>query len=191
MTTATPPCTAYVGSLEDIPSTASPGLLFLKTLLPLIDDTTTDTQEIRAKLHSPSAVFINNAAAPVYADAKKNAEVASAPGTKPVLSQPAKAAKRNAALKCVNREFRRAWDIDNGNGRRTVIHESRNYMVFAADPENPVLMPEAGIIELARIPAAVEGAEDGEFGVAGFWAIETRSWHDRVGMLKKREELGC
>lgn len=58
-------------------------------------------------------------------------------------------------------------------------------------------MPEACIFTLEKVPEAEAGISDGastvvsEVGVAGYWAIEFRSWHDRVVMLKKKEELGC
>jgi hypothetical protein len=100
-------------------------------------------------------------------------------------------AKRSAALQTIKHDFRCAWDIDNGNGHRTVVFESRNYYHFAADPEHPVLVPEAGTNELERVTDASDEDQKGALGVAGFWATEMRGWHDRLGMLKKREELGC
>lgn len=189
MSASTPICNAYLGSLDDIPATTTPGLIFLKSLLPILDSTETPRQGLE-NLLAPSAIFINNAAPPTAAHAKK--EPAASEEGEAVPNQTArKLVKRNTALQSINREIRRAWDIDNGGGHRTVIYESRNYYVFAADPENPVLMPEAGMIELERIPNPTEGGEGGTAGVGGFWATELRSWHDRVGMLKKREELGC
>jgi hypothetical protein len=188
MTTHTPQCTAYVGSLDGIPSTATPGLLFLKALLPILDSTT--VRHGLENLLAPSAVFINNAVPPTSAHAKN--VPATEQASPAVPNQTAtKLAKRNVALQEIKREFRRAWDMDNGNGRRTVVYESRNHYVFTADPDNPLLMLEAGMIELESIPTANPESQEVEIGVAGVWATELRSWHDRVGMLRKREELGC
>ena len=47
--------------------------------------------------------------------------------------------------------------------------------------------PEAGTIELERV---LTGRNEGDVGVAGFWAAELRSWRDRVAIMQKREELG-
>jgi len=169
---------AYTGTLEKIPPTASPGLLFMKALISRTDSLT--NTEGSEDLLAPNAVLVLNAQPPQLAHQKdENGQT----------QQARKRNKRNAALQDIRREFRRAWDIDNGNGTRTVIFESRNIFVFAADPANPVIMPEASTIELEPIPLNGEGSS--AFGVAGFWATELRSWHDRVGMLKKREELGC
>jgi hypothetical protein len=185
MATSTPACFAYVGSLDEIPDDSTPGLLYLKAYLPIRDSLTSNTRI--EKLVSPSAIFINNAAPPaaVRLMSESTTKVAVSSNTATKL------AKRSAALEAIKHDFRRAWDIDNGNGRRTVVFESRNYYHFTADPEHPVLMPEAGMIELERIPDASDEDQKGTLGIAGFWATEVRSWHDRVGMLKKREELGC
>jgi hypothetical protein len=185
MATTTLSCNAYVGTLEDIPNDGSPGLLFLKKYLSLqdsLDDSISGLKYILA----PTAVIINNAAAPVHPrfDMAKVDSAAATQGK-------AKLEKRTSALQALNRELRRVWDINNGNGRRTVVWESYNYYVFRADPENPVFMPESGIIELESVHLP-EGENSKEvFGVEGVWATELRSWHDRVGLLKKREELAC
>jgi hypothetical protein len=71
------------------------------------------------------------------------------------------------------------------------VFKSRNYYHFAADPEHPVLVPDAGMIELERITDASDEDQKGALGVARLWATEMRGWDDRSGMLKKREELGC
>jgi hypothetical protein len=176
MATSTPTCTAYAGSIEDIPSTSTPGLLFIKTLLPLTE--TPAHSFVLANLYSPSIIFKNNAAPPI------NLSTVKASG---------KPEKRNNAIEAINLNFRYAWDMDLGNGRRTVIYECEKYYVFKADPENPLYMPVVGILELEKVPEEARRGEDGdgEVGVAGYWATETRNWFDRVDMLKKREALGC
>jgi hypothetical protein len=149
-------------------------------------DSLTKSDEEISPLLAPNVVIINNAAPPVY----KNSQNLSAPTPTDTSSSSEskpinKRQKRAAALESLTRELRRVWDIDNGNGRRTVIYESRNFFTFAADVENPVCMPEAGTIELEKVP------DGGMGGIGGWWATELRSWHDRVGLREKRAELGC
>jgi hypothetical protein len=182
MSVSTPACFAYSGSLDEITSTASPGLLFLKAYLSA-SDSLTSTNETLREFVSPSAVIFNNSAPPAYINSKLPSEKQDTTSSNPKPVN--KREKRNAALQALNRELRRAWDIDHSHGRRTVIFESRNFFVFAADPEAPVCMPEAGTLELELAPS------DEERGVEGYWLIESRSWHDRVELRAKRAELGC
>jgi hypothetical protein len=185
MPTTTPACVAYVGSLVEIPDDSTPGLLYLKAYLPARDSLTSNAA--LENLLAPGAIFINNSAPPAVASSK-NERRAKAGDSNVVAT---KFEKRSAALESIKHDLQRVWDIDNGNGRRTVIFESRNYYHFAAGPEQPVFMPEAGMIELEQIPEGIGNSKEEDPGVVGFWATESRSWHDRVGMLKKREELGC
>jgi hypothetical protein len=176
MTTTSPSCIAYVGLLPSIPTDASPGLLYLKAYLEASDSLESKDGDI-GKLVKPGCVMHNNSAPPVIMQPMP------APPTN--SEAPSKRAKRSAALQSLTRELRRAWDIDNGNGKRTVIYDSKQYFTFAADVENPVCMPEAGTMELERVPEGKEG------GIGGWWAVELRSWHDRVGLREKRAQLGC
>jgi hypothetical protein len=183
MPTSTPACVAYAGSLDSIADDASPGLLYLKAFLPSRDSLASSST--LNDFLAPNAVFINNANPPTAARTNQSANKEAQNVTT------AKQTKRNAALQAIKHDFQRAWDIDNGDGRRTVIYESRNSYCFAADLDDPVLMPEAGIIELESIPEMSDENATDKPGVAGYWATELRSWHDRLGMLKKREDLGC
>jgi hypothetical protein len=178
---------AYSGSLEELPPSASPGLLFLKAWISKVDSLSNDDSDGEDTLLSPTAMVIYNAKPPQPAHAKAVKD-----------HSQRKREKRSAALQSIRREFQQAWDIDNGDGTRNVVYESRNIFYFAADPDNPVVMPEASRITLERVSETVASdskASDNRVktapGIAGFWATEFRSWHDRVGMLKKREELGC
>jgi hypothetical protein len=179
--------TAYSGSLEELPPTASPGLLFLKAWITKVDSLASEDSAALRNLLAPDAMLIYNADPPKLAHHKPIKEIIDT-----------KREKRNAALQSIKREFQCAWDIDNGDGTRHVIYQSRNIFYFAADSESPVVMPEASTITLGRIPESI-ATETGEEQegveavgvVGGLWATEFRSWHDRVGMLKKREALGC
>jgi hypothetical protein len=164
MATTSLSCNAYVGTLEDIPNDGSPGLLLLKKYLSLQDSLDGSISGLKCIL-APSAVIINNAAAPVHPrfDVAQSDSAAASQGK-------SKMEKRTSALQALNRELRRVWDINNGDGRRTVVWESYNYYVFRADPENPVFMPESGIIELESVHPPEEEDGKGVFGVAGVWA---------------------
>jgi hypothetical protein len=173
MALTTTNCTSYVGFIDDIPHTASPGLLFLQKILPALDSL--DSRDVIISLCSPSAIVINNANEPV-------------PTVKPPREMVGdKFTKRAASLTSIHRELHRAWDIDMGNGQRTVIYESRNHYYFKADPKADVVMAEAGTIGLEPVHESLESSR----GLGGFWATELRSWHDPASIRRKREELGC
>jgi hypothetical protein len=177
---------AYSGSLEELPTSASPGLLFVKAWIAKVDSLDNDDSDGVESMFSPNAMIFYNAEPPKPAHAKDSRDNAQR-----------HRAKRNKALQSIEREFDRAWDIDNGNGTRTVVYHTRNIFYFAADPDNPLVMPEACTVTLERVPHSKASTQTdlsetvASLGVAGFWATEFQSWHDRVGMMKKREELGC
>jgi hypothetical protein len=171
MSSITTTCIAYTGTLDEIPDNASPGLLYLKAYLPALDSLSSSPDPLLHKIVSPSAVIINNGNPPAGAGEKGQRE--------------RKLTKRAAALKSMSRVLRRAWDVDGSDGRRTVLYESINHYIFAADETADVSMPEAGTIELERVES-----EKG-VGVSGYWTVEARSWHNPAPIKKKREELGC
>lgn len=177
---------AYSGSLEELPASASPGLLFMKAWIANVDSLSDDDSDVVKRMFAPDAIVVYNAEPPKSIYAKDVRDTAQR-----------KRAKRKNAVKSIKRELDRAWDLDNGNGTRTVIYQTRNIFIFEADPENPLVMPEACTVILGRVPGRKDGDRENSsqtatnLGVAGFRATEFRSWHDRVPMMKKREELGC
>src|ERR1700759_5339156 len=112
--------TAYTGSLEELLATASPGLIFLKARISKIGSLSDDDSEGVESLLAPNAMLIYNAEPPKLAHEKAVRD-----------HSQRKREKRNAALQSIRRDFQRAWDIDNGDGTRNVVYESRNIFHFA------------------------------------------------------------
>jgi hypothetical protein len=172
-------CFEYRGSLEDLPPTATPGFLFLKVFIP--KSNSLDPDDNVEHLVSPDCLLILNAQPPKRA-LQKTADDG-------IATQARKREKRNGAIERIEINFQAAWDIVHSDVKRVVIFESRPSFWFRGDAsDQPVVMPEAGVMTLEKIPDSEE--HEGK-GVAGYWAAEIKGWHDRAGMLKKREEMGC
>jgi hypothetical protein len=86
-----------------------------------IDSLSNDDSDGEDTLLSPTAMIIYNAKLPQPAHAKavKN-------------HSHRKREKRSAALQSIRREFQHAWDINNGDGTRNVVYESRNIFYFCS-----------------------------------------------------------
>ncbi|KAH9893090.1 hypothetical protein F4778DRAFT_784547 [Xylariomycetidae sp. FL2044] len=130
--------TIHQGPYESIPSTASPGLLFLKELLPVLDSLEPDQAALRSLL-SPDATFTSNA----HPTNSLNTVL-------PLF------ARRGEKVARFHHEVSYAWDIaaepggSTTAGARTVLYESVSTTVFKGDPDaNEAKVKEFNIVELA------------------------------------------
>ncbi|KAM3549727.1 hypothetical protein ARSEF4850_008697 [Beauveria asiatica] len=156
----------HCGPYESIPDTASPGLLFLRRLLPALDslgpfdarDGQRPPQLVR--LLAPNATFVMNGGPPLPAV--------------DVLQMLPRRADRLARFR---HDVRMAWDIasrgdGDGAGRRIVMYESTSVSVFKADPEAvEVRVAEFNIVELVLVA-------DPETGEAELKALQLRAFLD-------------
>ncbi|OAA49790.1 hypothetical protein BBO_01425 [Beauveria brongniartii RCEF 3172] len=154
----------HCGPYESIPDTASPGLLFLRRLLPALDSLgpfdARDGQRPPqlVSLLAPNATFVMNGGPPLPAV--------------DVLQMLPKRADRLARFR---HDVRMAWDVacrGDGDGRRTVMYESTSVSVFKADPEAvEVRVAEFNIVELVLVA-------DPEMGEASLKALQLRAFLD-------------
>jgi hypothetical protein len=145
------------GSYESIPSNASPGLLFLRDFIPILDSLEISPPLPLTSFLTPDAKFIINNGPPIP--------------TQDVLAM---FAMRSGKVAKFHHDLYRAWDIakDNGLGSRTVMYESTSVTVFKQDPENAeVKVREFNIVEL--VPSKDDGATS-----EGFKACELRTFLD-------------
>jgi hypothetical protein len=183
MSTVSVSGSVYKGLLEDIPSTASPGLLFIKAWIPAIDSLEDAEHRNLNLLVSPSALIYNNSKPPN--------PLACDPDIAIKGRSHSKEAKRARVLKSLSRELRRAWDIQNEGevDTRLVFFDSINQYTFNGDDSDPVIMAESVTLDLERVP---EREQAGQHGGIGGWRIrEVRSWHSPEPIMTRRKQLGC
>ncbi|KAL1861756.1 hypothetical protein VTK73DRAFT_6932 [Phialemonium thermophilum] len=159
--------TIHSGLHSAIPSDASPGLLYLKQLLPIIDslDGATSGPALLAAL-TPDATFSVNGGNPATPD-----QVA------------AMLAGRGERVARFGHELCSAWDVehDDGSGRRTLLYESVSTTVFRADPDATELpVYEFSVVELVPTPGG---------GLAGYRARETRTFMNAFVVNQKAAQL--
>jgi hypothetical protein len=128
----------HTGSHHSIPSTASPGLRFLASFLPAVDGSDSSTL---SPFLAPNAVFIINGGEATPAE------------TIIVMMK-----MRAQRLKTFRHELKRAWDVDCGEGKRTVLYESVSVTVFRDDrDEKAIEVVEFSTVELEAVDGGVEG----------------------------------
>jgi len=127
--------TIHHGSYQSIPTSASPGLLFLKAFLPILDSLDPADVALLSRHLSPDATFAIN-----------NGTAMPAENVLPMLST------RGQKLSAFGHDVRIAWDIAKEDGSRTLMYESTSSTVFKEDAEGAVAeVKEFNIIEL--VPA--------------------------------------
>src|SRR6516164_7729350 len=102
----------HYGSYESIPQNASPGLLFLKELLPRLDSLEPDAKPITLFL-APGAGFVVNGGNPSTID---------------VVQSMFK--MRSEKLSLFRHDVKVAWDIEKSDMKRTVMYESVSVTTF-------------------------------------------------------------
>jgi hypothetical protein len=160
---ATATVSAHRGHYGSIPSDASLGLLFLKSMLPALDSLDPLTNPIIPFL-SPNARFIVNGGSPI-----------------PVSEVIAMLDARAEKLSVFHHDILAAWDVEIDGGKRTVMYESVSVTAFSNDVEKKeVKVPEFNIVELEPM--------DG--GVEGLIAVELRCYMDAKPIMQRVSELG-
>ncbi|KAF4267301.1 hypothetical protein KXV95_004602 [Aspergillus fumigatus] len=154
----------HEGPYESIPSTASPGLQFLRHFLPALDSLDPTTNPISRFIHPDARVVVGSGPPNRGTDVIGLLNV------------------RQRHIQRFQHEIHKAWDIarpDTGNGNggpRTVMFEATSGTVFRNDPDEfEVQVREFNILELQRAGSQSNG--DGE-GKGGFVAVEMRTFMD-------------
>src|SRR5579859_985094 len=122
--------TVHEGSLATIPASASPGLTFLRSFLPVLDSL--DPSSDISTFCSPSATFAINRSPAV-----------------PVTRVMEMLQMRSEKLQTFGHDLKRAWDIPSEDGR-TLIWESISVTRFKVDNVD-VLVNEMSVWEIQDI----------------------------------------
>ncbi|KAK9350551.1 hypothetical protein V1523DRAFT_73998 [Lipomyces doorenjongii] len=157
----------YLGEYHSIPEDASPGLLFLKEFLPVLDSLDENVS---------IAPFLSSNARFIMGNTITSAD-----------SFATMARIRSSKLSFFCHRVMHAWDIAgpaataDGNGStRTVLYESVSITKFKDDPQQvAVEVPEFNVIELQST------ASD----PSKFVAVELRSYLDPKPVLLRRQQL--
>ncbi|KAM0819209.1 hypothetical protein AB5N19_05024 [Seiridium cardinale] len=132
----------HIGSLESIPGGASPGLLFLKELLPSWDALGKPPKPVREFFNNETS-FATNSNDPT-----------------PVGQVLQGLIKRVDRLAKLHREVTAAYDIGKEDGTRTVIFEAINSRVLKNDPSNTeVKGKEVTVLELKPVDGKLVAVE--------------------------------
>jgi hypothetical protein len=139
------------GPCDSISDDATPGLLFLKIMIPALDSLEPSVSTLSQFLAS-NAHFIFNGGPPATKD-----------GVLAMLSA------RGDSLSDIRHDIKRAWDLEKDGGKRTLIFECVSVSVFKKDRQNTeVKVAESTVVEL----------EPTEGGFLGLAAVELRTYMD-------------
>lgn len=134
----------HKGPYDGIGSDASPGLLFLKKLMPALDSLGPFDGELDLKRYlTADATFIMNSGYAIAAE-----------GILQMLP------KRSSQLSKFHHDVHMAWDIaaTDGSGKRTVMYESTSISQFKLDPEAvEVKVGEFNVVELVPVTDSATG----------------------------------
>lgn len=162
----------HCGPYDAIPATASPGLLFLRRLLPaLVSLGPFDARGGQPDLIdylAPGATFVMNGGPPLQA-------------VDVVQMLP----KRAGRLARFHHDVRMAWDVAarDGSGRRTVMYESTSISTFKDDPEAvEVRVAEFNVVEL--VPVA-----DATTGETALKALQLRAFWDGAPVTSRAQMI--
>ncbi|KAK9322168.1 hypothetical protein V1517DRAFT_374084 [Lipomyces orientalis] len=158
----------HVGDYDSIPGDASPGLVFLKEFIPVLDSLDENASIAPYVLPETRLIINDNVIG--------------------VDSFTTMARVRSSKLSSFYHKVRRAWDLElpaaanegSSSCRRTVLYESVSVTIFKDDPQQlPVEVPEFNIIELE--PNASDHGK--------FVALELRSYLDPKPIVERRRQL--
>jgi hypothetical protein len=151
------------GPHQAITSDSSPGLRFLKELIPALDSLDPEKNPMSRYL-TPTAHFITNGADPAPADAVA-----------------AMMKMRSEKVQVFNHTVKTAWDVEREQGKRTVMYESTSMTTIKGDPDvRAIKVPEFSVIEL----------EPMEGGFDGLGAYELRVYMDPQPVMQRFKEIG-
>jgi hypothetical protein len=159
----------HTGSYQSIPDSASPGLVFLKGLLPILDSLDPESKggPMTAAL-APGATFSINGGPSLTTDQ-----------IRPMQMMRCKRVAR------FGHDVRAAWDVASGpGGARTVMYESVSTTVFNDDPQSTEL-PVAEFTVMELIPAAGTGGD----GIAGLRAKVMRTYMNPAAVTQRAAML--
>lgn len=129
--------TIHQGSYQSIPVDASPGLLFLKAFLPILDSLNAEDVATLSDYLTAEATFTINNGTPVQSE-----------HVLPMLSM------RSQKLSKFGHDLHIAWDIAKADGNRTLLYESTSSTVFKEDAESvEAKVKEFNIVELVSVDA--------------------------------------
>ncbi|CAM6106175.1 unnamed protein product [Calypogeia fissa] len=152
----------HSGPYQEISSDSSPGLRFLKELLPALDSLEPTTNPI-SKYLTVSAHFITNGGNPVSAD-----------------TVAAMLKMRSEKVSDFHHSVKKCWDLEREDGKRTVMYELISTTILKCDPEGKAAeIPEFNVVEL----------EEMEGGVEGLGAYELRVYMDAQPVMQRFKEL--
>jgi hypothetical protein len=156
--------TIHQGSFDAIPPTATPGLLWLKDYIAIVDSLDGDAGRI-ASFTTSEARFVFNG---------------NVGGTTSQVA--AMLGKRSEKLRAFRHEGAVAWDIAKEDGTRTVLFESTSVTEFKEDNEGTgARVAEFGVVEL------VKEASGGD--APGCWkASELKMFMDPSPIVNRRKE---
>jgi hypothetical protein len=174
----------HTGPCQTIPTTASPGLRFLASLIPAIDG-----NAALSPLLSPNAVFIINGNEPARAET--------------VLAM---LEMRKERLSTFRHELKAAWDIDlggagtgtgtgaEGKGKRVLMYESVSITAFRDDPDGKVIeVCEFSVVDLEPVGVAEgEGEGKGEVGAGveeGLRATVLKTFMDANPIMMRMRQI--
>ncbi|KAF7544918.1 hypothetical protein G7Z17_g9582 [Cylindrodendrum hubeiense] len=121
------------GSFASIPSTATPGLAWLKNYMPVVDSLDGDATRL-SSLTTPDARFVFNGKAGV---------------TTPQIA--AMLSKRSEKLRAFRHEGAVAWDVAKEDGTRSLLFESTSVTAFKDDDDGvEARVAEFSVVELVR-----------------------------------------
>lgn len=157
----------HYGPYNTILSNTSPGLLFLSRFLPVLDSLDPAISPLLRTLLARDAKFIINSGPPIGADQ--------------VISM---LAMRPVHLSKFGHDVHVAWDIAKPDGTRTVMYESTSITVFKEDADEVGAgVKEFNVVELAPV------AQGEEVGIAGFIAVELRTYMDTTPVQERSKAL--
>jgi hypothetical protein len=154
---------AHIGPYQDIPPDSSRGLRFLKELLPALDSILPTTSPISRYL-TPNARFILNGGDPA-----------------PEATVTAMMTMRSQKLQAFCHKVKAAWDLEQEDGKRTVMYEAVSVTLLKVDEEDKAIeVPEFNIVELQPM----------EGGVEGLGAYELRVYMDAQSVMQGLKQTG-
>ncbi|RHZ55746.1 uncharacterized protein CDV56_104853 [Aspergillus thermomutatus] len=155
----------HEGPYESIPSTAPPGLQFLKDFLPALDSLDPSANPVSPFIHPDARILVGSSPPNKGTDVIGLLDV------------------RQRHLQRFHHDVHRAWDIartDTGNHARTVMFEATSGAVFRNDPDRfEVRVKEFNVLELEMSGSQSDGHSDGgEEGKERLIAVEMRTYMD-------------